>query len=75
MLYIKIDPSDRKIHWNTSYHEIGMLRDIQGSLKCPLGAHKLFICQFLRIIGILHIKIYPNDREIHWNTSGHEICM
>ena len=82
MLYIKIDPKDKKTHWNTYYHEIGILRDssrlLKGGLRArqwPLGAHKLFICQFLRIIGILYNKIDPKDRETHWNTSGHEICM
>ena len=40
MFYIKIDPSNREPHWNTSYYEIGMLRDPPGSLKGALGPPK-----------------------------------
>ena len=37
ILYIKIDPSDRETHYNTSYHKIGMSRAPPGPLKGALG--------------------------------------
>ena len=81
-LYIKINNNDRETHWKTAYHEIGMSGAPKGPLKGTLGprkglwrACKLFICTFLRIIGMLYIKIDLNYRETHWNTYYHDIGM
>ena len=37
ILHIKIDPSDRETHCNTSYHKIGMSSPPIGPLKGALG--------------------------------------
>ena len=67
MLYIKINPYDREMQWNTPYYKIGMsgaptgpLKETVGPLKGLRGAHKMFICKFLRIIGMLYIRIDLN---------------
>ena len=39
------------------------LKRALAPLKGPLGACKLCICPFLRILGMLYIKIDPNYRE------------
>ena len=84
MLYIKIDPRDMETHWNTSYYNIGPVicqgptRPLKKGLKAPKGspgAHKLCICGFLRILGMIYIKVDPGDRENHWKTSCNGICM
>ena len=79
MLYIKINPIDGETHFNTPYHETGVSGANQapkGGLmapgpkvykvyKVPWGTHKLCICKFLRILGMLYIKIDSIDRETH----------
>ena len=40
----------------------------------PWRAQKSRICPFWRIIGMFYIKIYPNNKETHWNTSYNGIC-
>ena len=49
----------------------GHPRFLKGGLRAQKGprgahklAHKLFICQFLRFQGMLHIKIDTNDRKL-----------
>ena len=54
MLYIKIDPSDRETHCNTSCHKIGMSdpphRPLKRGLRAAGGPLK---CEFVKFEGLL----------------------
>ena len=53
MLYIKIDPSDRETHCNTSYHKIdvsGAHRPLKRGLRPHGGPLK---CEFVKFDGLL----------------------
>ena len=53
--------------------KLGFLMKYGTFLTISENYFEMWICQVWRIVGMIYIKIDPNNRETNWNTFFHKI--